>query len=378
MDSVYQTNVDPLRANNSHSIALQLIGRNKRVLEVGAAGGHVTKAIKDQDNYVVAVERDGRLAEGLHKVADQVIITDLDWIDLREKCGEKQYDVILAGDVLEHCVHPDLVLLQFHHLLSDEGYIVLSIPNIAHGDVRLSLLQGHFQYRETGLLDQTHIRFFTRDTLNAFLQKNGFEIVEIFGTTAELGTTEFGPVPIEVPGAAVDFVRQDRDSNIYQFVLKAQRSDDFKISNSESQYSQSENTNTDLLLAQISEYQSLASSRGFLLKELETTRQELETTRQELHHLHLRLGDTQIKLQQEIVVTSHQIKDNLDLSLQLLEAKDSIIGLTARIEELKHRLNRQRENHQKHLVDIYSSTTWKIGKALTFPIRLVKKVLRRS
>jgi len=89
MESVYQSNVDPLRANNSHSIALQLIGHDKKVLEVGSAGGHVTTAIKSQNNYVVAIEKDGRFYDQLLTIADKAIITDLDWLDLRENVEKK-------------------------------------------------------------------------------------------------------------------------------------------------------------------------------------------------------------------------------------------------------------------------------------------------
>jgi 2-polyprenyl-3-methyl-5-hydroxy-6-metoxy-1,4-benzoquinol methylase len=378
MESVYQSNVDPLRANNSHSIALQLIGHDKKVLEVGSAGGHVTTAIKSQNNYVVAIEKDGRFYDQLLTIADKAIITDLDWLDLREKCGEEKFDVVLAGDVLEHCLHPDLVLLQFHNLLEKDGYIVLSIPNIAHGDVRLSLLQGHFKYRETGLLDQTHIRFFTRDTLELLLSRNGFETTETYGTTAELGTTEFGPVPSTVPSEAIDYVRADRDSNIYQFVVKARPKTHFSVSPHTDGRQTSNDQRINLLLAQISEYQSLAAARGFLLETLEGAPTELETSRNELHELHGRLSEALQQLQQTKSDFADLIVENRDLGLLLLAARDSMIGLTAQSEEMKHRLQRQRKNHQKHLAEIHSSTTWRIGRVVTLPIRLVKKLIRRQ
>ena len=375
MESVYQSSVDPLRANNSHSIALQLIGHNKRVLEIGAAGGHVTKAIKSQNNYVVAVERDGRLENELLTIADKVVITDLDWLDLREQCGQKQFDVILAGDVLEHCLHPDLVLLQFHDLLKDNGYIVLSIPNVAHGDVRLALLQGNFEYRETGLLDHTHIRFFTRATLEHFLIRNGFAIAETYGTTAELGTTEFGALPSNIPPQAIDFVRNDRDSNIYQFVLKACPQTDFVVEQVTTPLSGNQQVNA--LLAQIAEYQSLAAARGHSLIELEKAKDQLDSNRKELHDLHTRLGDCLDQLHRSKTDMTNMVLQNHDLALKLLEVSDSIIGLSAQTEEMKQRLQRQRESHQKHLTDIYSSTTWKIGRTLTLPIRLIKKFIRK-
>ena len=71
MSSIYESNVDPLRPNDAHGISLQLIGRDKKVLELGAAAGHVTRALKSMGNTVVAVERDGRFAEQLAAIADR-------------------------------------------------------------------------------------------------------------------------------------------------------------------------------------------------------------------------------------------------------------------------------------------------------------------
>ena len=102
MESVYESLVDPLRPNDAHGISLQLVGEGKNVLELGAASGHVTKALKELGNSVTSVERDGRFAEDLSIFADEVIITDLDWLDLRDRLAGKKFDVVLAGDVLEH------------------------------------------------------------------------------------------------------------------------------------------------------------------------------------------------------------------------------------------------------------------------------------
>lgn len=200
MSSIYESNVDPLRPNDAHGISLQLVGRDKRVLELGAASGHVTRALKQLGNEVTAIERDGRFAELLSSIADAVHITDLDWLDLRTLLEGQTFDVVLAGDVLEHCSRPDLVLLQCHHLLRPDGCVVVSLPNVAHADVRLALLTGKFEYRPTGLLDQTHLRFFTRETIERFVSGCGFAVESCFASTAPLGGTEFGPRRHPSPG----------------------------------------------------------------------------------------------------------------------------------------------------------------------------------
>lgn len=354
MQSIYESNVDPLRPNDAHGISLQLVGQNKRVLELGAASGHVTKALKSMNNSVTAVERDGRFDSTLSTVADSVLITDLDWLDLREKLSGQKFDVVLAGDVLEHCRQPELVLLQLHDLLADGGYVVISLPNIAHADVRLALLTGKFEYRPVGLLDQTHIRFFTRDTITSFLHQNDFEVAEVFGSTAPLGTTEFGAPSPRIPREAIDFVQQDRDSQVYQYIVKAiprphrDRLVDQVLASS---VKSEEN-----LLAKLSLYEEyvgrIASASAHVMQaELETLKSELQRTRAEL---------------------SNQ-------KVKVLEARDFAIGTSAELGVMRFRYTESQQLvdslvHQLNL--LHSSRTWRLGRFVLLPLRAVRKVLR--
>ena len=130
MESIYEAHVDPESPNHAHGIALQLVGTGQRVLELGAAGGHVTRALKARGNTVTAVELDAQFEDTLSAAADEVIMTNLDWLDLSQKLRGQKFDVILAGDVLEHCVHPELVVFQFHELLADNGKLIVSLPNV--------------------------------------------------------------------------------------------------------------------------------------------------------------------------------------------------------------------------------------------------------
>ena len=80
-----------------------------------------------------------------------------------------EYDVVLAGDVLEHLVRPHDVLCRAVRLLRPGGHVVISLPHVGHVDVRLALLQGEWKYRPWGLLDATHVRFFTLPTIKEML-----------------------------------------------------------------------------------------------------------------------------------------------------------------------------------------------------------------
>ena len=382
MQSIYESNVDPLRPNDANGISLQLVGQGKRVLELGAASGHVTRVLKSRNNTVTAVERDGRFESVLSDIADSVLITDLDWLDLREKLPAQKFDVVLAGDVLEHCRQPELVLLQLHDLLATDGYLVISLPNIAHADVRLALLTGKFEYRPTGLLDQTHIRFFTRDTITNFLNQNDFEISEIFGSTAALGTTELGEPSPTIPREAIAFVQEDRDALIYQYIVKAiprphrERLIDTQLSK------KIEGQNN--LLAKLSLYEeyigyvntfsiaSLESELEAVRSELEHARSELEHARSELEHARSEVNVAQIKVQQaKAEVASETIK--------VLEARDNAIGTSAEVGVMRFRYDESQQliDSLVHQLDLlHSSRTWRIGRFVLLPLRAVRKALR--
>ncbi len=200
---------------------MQLTGQGKNVLELGAASGHVTAELTKRGNRVTAVEIDISNRDLLNQAAEKVIITDLDRLDLVEKLQGEKFDVIIAGDVLEHTTRSGLILIQIQELLKEGGYVVASIPNIAHGDVRLTLLEGNFPYAESGLLDKTHLQFFTRSSVKELFNDNGFEIAEIYHTVVALGQTELQVNLSSFDEDIVDFVRNAKDSNVYQFIIKA-------------------------------------------------------------------------------------------------------------------------------------------------------------
>ena len=200
---------------------MQLTGQGKNVLELGAASGHVTTELTKRGNRVTAVEIDISNRDLLSKVAEKVIITDLDRLDLVKKLQGEKFDVIIAGDVLEHTTRSGLILIQLQELLKEDGYVVASIPNIAHGDVRLTMLEGNFPYAESGLLDKTHLQFFTRSSVKELFSDNGFDIAEIYHTIVALGQTELQVNLSSFDAGIVDYVRNAKDSNVYQFIIKA-------------------------------------------------------------------------------------------------------------------------------------------------------------
>ncbi|MDQ1415928.1 MAG: hypothetical protein QOF81_1541 [Acidimicrobiaceae bacterium] len=219
--TVYDVEVDPDAPNHSHAYALGMVGHNKRVLELGCAAGHFTRALVKRGCVVVGVEIDPAAAERARQVAERVLITDLDRPDALSELADGQFDVVVAGDTLEHLRDPLPVLRTCRRLLRVGGFIVVSVPNVAHADLRLTLLGGKFPYRESGLLDTTHLRFFTRQTVHDLLSAAGFVTVEIKRVIVPIFEAEFQVDRAAFPPAVIDRILEDPEAETYQFVVKA-------------------------------------------------------------------------------------------------------------------------------------------------------------
>jgi SAM-dependent methyltransferase len=183
----YQLKDDPY---SSHRAILGLLGRGdgRRALDVGAADGFLAELLTRRGWVVTAVERDPVQAERARTRCQEVILADL-----AEGAPQLSgpFDAIVYGDVLEHLPDPLLTLASVNEHLAPAGLVVVSVPNVAHLWVRLSLLAGRFDYADRGILDRTHLRFFTRRTLLALLEDAGLHVDELRATPA--------PLPLVVP-----------------------------------------------------------------------------------------------------------------------------------------------------------------------------------
>jgi len=147
----------------------------RRVLDVGCGAGQLGQALKEQVNReVMGIELDQEAAHIAATVLDQVICAPVESVAL-EELGPP-YDCIIFGDILEHLVDPWATLRRFATLLTPDGRIVASLPNVAHWSVVAGLLRGRWEYQDRGLLDRTHLRFFTRRSVTALFAQAGLVI----------------------------------------------------------------------------------------------------------------------------------------------------------------------------------------------------------
>jgi SAM-dependent methyltransferase len=146
----------------------------RRILEVGCARGRLGHELKRQDpgRYVAGVELDPEAAEAARARLDDVFVLDVQG-DL-PPVEPGSLDCLVLGDVLEHLVDPEAVLRRYRDLLHPEGLVLVSVPNIQHYSIIKNLLRGDFMYQPAGLLDATHLRFFTYMTFAKLMLDAGF------------------------------------------------------------------------------------------------------------------------------------------------------------------------------------------------------------
>ena len=185
--SLYRLKDDP---HSSHSVILARLGegRGRRALDVGAADGFLAERLTAQGWSVTALERDPELAGRARGRCKEVVVADL---ESAARLLHGPFDAIVYGDVLEHLSDPRAALLALDQTLAPGGTVIVSVPNVAHLWVRLSLLIGRFDYADRGILDRTHLRFFTRRTLVALLREAGLSVTELTVTPV--------PLPLVVP-----------------------------------------------------------------------------------------------------------------------------------------------------------------------------------
>jgi len=151
-----------------HDKIIRMVGSSKRVLDVGCASGYLAKQFKANDCSVIGVEINPEEAEKARAYCDTVLTADAKTVP-GSTFSDGCFDVIVYADVLEHMEHPDRVLRTQQRWLSSNGYAIVSLPNIAFLGIRLQLLLGRFNYRDFGILDRTHLRFYTLATAKELL-----------------------------------------------------------------------------------------------------------------------------------------------------------------------------------------------------------------
>ncbi len=161
--------------NSSHALVLDLVpsGAPLRILDVGCGPGWVAAELRRRGHHVTGV--DLIADEGIEERTDRFFAADVE-LGLPDEVGDG-YDIVIAADVIEHVRNPDVLLVDLAGRMDPQGQIIASVPNFAHWYPRLRVATGLFDYDQRGILDRTHVRFFTRRSFRRVLASTGLVVV---------------------------------------------------------------------------------------------------------------------------------------------------------------------------------------------------------
>jgi SAM-dependent methyltransferase len=210
----------PLDLDDCHSLGVALIPPGARVLDIGCGDGTVAARLRALGCAVVGIERDKELAERATEHCREVIVDDVEGLDLTAALCGRRFDVVLCLNVLEHLVDPAAALRRAAEVLVPHGRLVVSVPNVTHGAVRLALLHGRVRDTEHGLLEGDQLHHFDREGLHELLADSGFEPVVDVGIEQAIAGSDFPPACSVGPELLAGLER-DPDASIRHLVLTA-------------------------------------------------------------------------------------------------------------------------------------------------------------
>ncbi len=224
----YNLSLDLNDTNNPHTELIRTIEENSRVLDIGCAQGYLGEFLRLKKNCeVVGIDY---LPEHIEGARQKNVYKELFQLDLNNLSDEldkysSYFDYILMGDILEHLCNPQKLLNQVKNYLKDSGLLIISIPNISHGSILINLMKNKFEYTLTGLLDNTHIRFFTLESFVEILNKENFEILSLNACLKSPLETEQKTSIEGIPKSVIKFLVQNPNTFCYQYIFIIKNSD---------------------------------------------------------------------------------------------------------------------------------------------------------
>lgn len=165
---------------------IKIVDQDKKILEIGSSTGYMTRVFLENNCVVDVVEEDQEASSKTPKKVRAVLNLSIENENIISKLA-KDYDFIIMADVLEHLIDPEKTLRILHTVANNKTALIISMPNIASWVIRKQLFfKGDFEYQESGVLDKTHLHFYTVNTLPKILSENGWKIDKIMGTITKL------------------------------------------------------------------------------------------------------------------------------------------------------------------------------------------------
>lgn len=218
----YKYTVD-LESNTAPANIAKMAGQNKSILEIGCGPGSITKILKEKNQCdIVGIEIDEEAINIAKYFCSEIIKADLNNKEWPILLGEsRRFDVVVAADVLEHLYNPWQTLKIMSTLINSNGYILISLPHTAHAAISACLFKGTIDYKNWGLLDKTHIRFFGLKNIEDLIREADLKIVDYKYIRKTPEETEFALTWALLPSHVKKVLSEPPHSDIYQVVIKA-------------------------------------------------------------------------------------------------------------------------------------------------------------
>ena len=196
----------------------------RRVLDIGCGEGALGAALAREIGCEVwGVEIEPEPAAVAGEALERVIVGDAR--DVCRDLGSEHFDAVVLADVLEHVAEPGPLLDEIARILAPDGVLVASVPNVRHWSVLREILEGDFRYREAGILDETHLRFYTRKSLTRLLSNHGFAVSDVSGHSWSRENAPQGIVDA-LARAGLDVGSLGEESGIHQLLVVARSTTD--------------------------------------------------------------------------------------------------------------------------------------------------------
>lgn len=231
---LYNKNIKTDDTNDSSAVIFNFIGEKSEVLDMGCACGDLAEQLHIRKKCTVyGLEfNPSSVAKCIQKkVFAQVRQFDLNTLAESSFPEFKQkFDYCILGDVLEHLQNPDDVLKTAASYLKKDGVVIISLPNLSHASIKANLLLNDFTRTPLGILDKTHLHFFTYKNIAELLYKCSLDIKDMAYTS--LPADGYQPHKIsELPAAVADFILEDPHSSVFQYILVCQHAGETSFRN---------------------------------------------------------------------------------------------------------------------------------------------------
>lgn len=390
----YTYEFDP-EAENNTAAAIYRYARagGPRVLDLGSGPGIVAAHLVHVDaREVVCLDNDqSLLAAAKSRGVQRVVEADLEDESWANNFSGESFDVIVLADVLEHLVDPGRVLdtIRKRDLLAENGVLVVSVPNASHESLLLSLLAGRFTYTDSGLLDRTHVRWFTRDSFKLLCEEHGYVVTATARTLRTLPQTmQRGLMPDFSSVLREELARySDLDSRTYQYVFRVERMEaatevrelraQLDVERDE-RVTVGERLNSEIRDAAA----ALEDERARSTEELGRRDELIRKLGRDLTELRAQKARELSERDERIAQMSEEL-DAAQAEADELRAADRLARRTgtdpdATLDRVQAQLRaerKERERLERKVEMVYESETWKLGNALLW---LPKKLTRRG